>query len=70
MSLPESAANEATALLSTVIADLFEDANPAVIADLRGPNWFVCAARLEVLGRDVATLASAIEVLMQRSDVE
>jgi hypothetical protein len=69
MSLPESAAIEATALLSTLIAELFEDANPADIAGLRGPDWIVRAAQLEILGRDVATLSAAIEVLMRRSDV-
>jgi hypothetical protein len=67
MSVPESAAIEATALLSTVIAEIFEDANPASIAALSGPDWIVRAAQLEVMGSDVATLAAAIAVLMRRA---
>ncbi len=65
----EGTAIEAARLLSTVVAELFEDVNPALIETLQGPNWIVRAAQLEDLGRDVATLAAALEVLMRRSEV-
>ncbi len=64
----ESAAKEAIALLSTVIAEIFEDSDPALIGGLRGADWRARAAELQTVGSDVATLAAAIGVLVRRSE--
>ena len=60
-------AREAIALLSTAIAEIFEDANPAAIADLRGAGLLARAREIEAVGADVAVLAAAIGVLARRS---
>ena len=58
-----SAPREAMALLSTVIAEIFEDVDPALIEDLRGDRWQARLAELVAMGGDVAVLAGAISVL-------
>ena len=57
-------------MLSTAIAQILEDADPALIADLRGAGFENRAQALEAMGGDVATLAAAIGVLAKRSDAD
>ena len=63
-------AREAVAVLSTAIAQILEDADPALIVDLRGDGFETRARALEAIGGDIATLAAAIGVLAKRSHAD
>lgn len=61
------AAREVIALLSTCIAEMFQDANPASVGGLVGAGMAARTDELERLGADVAVLTAAIGVLARRS---
>lgn len=66
---PELAA-KATPLLSTAIAELFEDEHLEMVTATPAGVRAAHAAKLAALGRDVTALALALEVLLRRSAVE
>ena len=63
---PDLAAT-ASPLLSTAIAELFEDEHLAMVTLTPSVLRAAHAAQLAALGRDVTALALALEVLLRRS---
>ena len=64
--IDQAAARETMAGLSTIIAELFEAANPASVAALLGDATAARVEELRALGEDVAILAAAIAVAARR----
>lgn len=60
-------AEEAVTLLSTAAAELIEDAHPALLSRPPREPCSAPAVSLAALGRDLAALATAQEVLLRRS---
>ena len=66
----EETADEGTALLSTAIGEIAEDLAGEAVVMICGDAaaWRERAGRLEAAGQDIAVLAKAMTILMQRSD--
>lgn len=64
--MDEEIGREALIMLSTAIAAMVEDANPADVSQLRGAGWLPRALELETLGGDIEMLTRAIGVIAKR----